>query len=163
VRKRIEESFGWIKTTAGLRKTRHRGTARVGWMFTLNAAACNLVRLPASARARRSRSEKHESASPPLPTAPNCISSASRDLRGHCGRPHRPRRVDSPAKCVLRPRGQGREVRRWDFPILRRSHAPERRRPVYVNVRSSPLPSVREIDAALERKYWATRYLETRS
>jgi transposase len=46
VRKRIEESFGWIKTIGGLRKTRHRGTARVGWMFTLTAAACNLVRLP---------------------------------------------------------------------------------------------------------------------
>ncbi len=46
VRKRIEEAFGWIKTTGGLRKTRHRGTARVGWMFTLTAAACNLVRLP---------------------------------------------------------------------------------------------------------------------
>jgi hypothetical protein len=46
VRKRIEESFGWIKTAGGLRKTRHRGTARVGWMFTLTAAACNLVRLP---------------------------------------------------------------------------------------------------------------------
>jgi transposase len=46
VRKRIEEAFGWIKTTAGLRKTRHRGTARVGWMFTLTAAACNLIRLP---------------------------------------------------------------------------------------------------------------------
>jgi transposase len=45
-RKRIEESFGWIKTVGGLRKTRHRGTARVGWMFTLSAAACNLVRLP---------------------------------------------------------------------------------------------------------------------
>ena len=29
-----------------LRKTRHRGTARVGWLFTLTAAACNLVRLP---------------------------------------------------------------------------------------------------------------------
>ena len=27
-RKRIEEAFGWIKTTGGLRKTRHRGTAR---------------------------------------------------------------------------------------------------------------------------------------
>jgi hypothetical protein len=27
-RKRIEESFGWMKTTSGLRKTRHRGTAR---------------------------------------------------------------------------------------------------------------------------------------
>jgi hypothetical protein len=46
VRKRIEEAFGWIKTTGTLRKTRHRGTARVGWMFTLTAAACNLVRLP---------------------------------------------------------------------------------------------------------------------
>jgi transposase len=46
VRKRIEEGFGWIKTTGGFRKTRHRGTARVGWLFTLTAAACNLVRLP---------------------------------------------------------------------------------------------------------------------
>jgi len=46
VRKRIEEAFGWIKTTGTLRKTRHRGTARVGWVFTLTATACNLVRLP---------------------------------------------------------------------------------------------------------------------
>jgi transposase len=46
VRKRIEEAFGWIKTVGGLRKTRHRGTARVGWLFTLTATACNLVRLP---------------------------------------------------------------------------------------------------------------------
>jgi transposase len=45
-RKRIEEVFGWIKTAGGLRKTRHRGTALVGWMFTLTAAAYNLVRLP---------------------------------------------------------------------------------------------------------------------
>jgi transposase len=45
-RKRIEEAFGWIKTVGGLRKTRHRGTARVDWLFTLTAAACNLVRLP---------------------------------------------------------------------------------------------------------------------
>jgi len=45
-RKRIEEVFGWIKSSAGFRKTRHRGTARVGWMFTLNAAAYNLIRLP---------------------------------------------------------------------------------------------------------------------
>jgi transposase len=45
-RKRIEEVFGWIKASAGFRKTRHRGTERVGWMFTLNAAAYNLVRLP---------------------------------------------------------------------------------------------------------------------
>jgi hypothetical protein len=46
VRQRIEEAFGWIKTVGGLRKTRHRGTERVGWMITLTAAACNLVRLP---------------------------------------------------------------------------------------------------------------------
>ena len=46
VRKRIEESFGWIKAPAGLAKTRHRGLERAGWMFTLTAAACNLVRLP---------------------------------------------------------------------------------------------------------------------
>ena len=45
VRKRIEEVFGWTKATAGFRKTRHRGLARVGWMFTLTATAYNLVRL----------------------------------------------------------------------------------------------------------------------
>ena len=46
LRKRVEEIFGWVKTTAGLRKTRHRGLARVGWMFTLATTAYNLVRLP---------------------------------------------------------------------------------------------------------------------
>lgn len=46
IRKRIEESFGWIKTTGTLRKTRHKGLERVGWMFELTAAAYNLVRLP---------------------------------------------------------------------------------------------------------------------
>jgi hypothetical protein len=46
IRKRIEEVFGWTKATAGLRKTRHRGLACVGWMFTLTATAYNLVRLP---------------------------------------------------------------------------------------------------------------------
>ncbi len=35
-----------LKTVAVLRKTRHRGTARVGFMFTLAAAAYNLVRFP---------------------------------------------------------------------------------------------------------------------
>ena len=44
-RKRVEEIFGWIKTVAGLRKTRHRGRKRVSWMFTLAAAAFNLVRM----------------------------------------------------------------------------------------------------------------------
>ena len=46
VRKRIEEVFGWIKTTGALRKTRHKGTERVGWIFALTAAAYNLIRLP---------------------------------------------------------------------------------------------------------------------
>ena len=44
-RKRVEEIFGWIKTIGGLRKTKHRGKDRVGWMFTLAAAAYNLVRM----------------------------------------------------------------------------------------------------------------------
>ena len=44
-RKRVEEIFGWVKTVAGLRKTRHRGVARVGWMFTFALAAYNLVRM----------------------------------------------------------------------------------------------------------------------
>ena len=46
LRKRIEEPFGWIKAAAGLRRTRHRGLGRVGWVVALTAAACNLVRLP---------------------------------------------------------------------------------------------------------------------
>jgi len=46
VRKRIEEAFGWAKSAAGLRKTRHRGLGRVGWQFTFTMAAYNLVRLP---------------------------------------------------------------------------------------------------------------------
>jgi transposase len=44
-RKRVEEVFGWLKTVAMLRKTRHRGVFRVGWVFTFAAAAYNLVRM----------------------------------------------------------------------------------------------------------------------
>jgi transposase len=44
-RKRVEEIFGWLKTVGGLRKTRHRGVDRVGWMFTFALAAYNLVRM----------------------------------------------------------------------------------------------------------------------
>jgi transposase len=44
-RKRIEECFGWLKTIALMRKVRHRGLEKVGWMFTLAAAAYNLVRM----------------------------------------------------------------------------------------------------------------------
>ena len=46
IRKRIEEVFGWTKSAAGLRKTRHRGLDRVGWQFTFTLAAYNLIRLP---------------------------------------------------------------------------------------------------------------------
>ena len=44
-RKRIEEVFGWMKSVGLLRKMRHRGLERVGWMFTFAAAAYNLVRI----------------------------------------------------------------------------------------------------------------------
>ena len=45
IRMRIEEIFGWLKTIALLRKTRHRGTGRVEWMFIFGLAAYNLVRM----------------------------------------------------------------------------------------------------------------------
>jgi transposase len=44
-RKRVEEIFGWLKTVGGLRKTRHRGVARVNWMFSFALAAYNLIRM----------------------------------------------------------------------------------------------------------------------
>jgi transposase len=44
-RKRVEEIFGWLKTVALMRKTKHRGKDRVGWMFTFALAAYNLVRI----------------------------------------------------------------------------------------------------------------------
>ena len=44
-RKCIEEIFGWLKMVGLMRKTRHRGTDRVGWMFTFAVAAFNLVRI----------------------------------------------------------------------------------------------------------------------
>jgi IS4 transposase len=44
-RKRIEECFGWLKTIARLRKLRHRGLAKVDWMFAFACAAYNLVRI----------------------------------------------------------------------------------------------------------------------
>ena len=44
-RKLVEQVFGWIKTIAGQRQTKHRGRERVSWMFTFAAAAYNLVRI----------------------------------------------------------------------------------------------------------------------
>jgi transposase len=46
IRKRIEEFFGWSKSSPGHRKTRFRGLSRVRFAFTLTAAAYNLIRLP---------------------------------------------------------------------------------------------------------------------
>ncbi len=46
IRKRIEETFGWIKTIAGQDKTVFRGLGRAGFAFTFAATAYNLVRLP---------------------------------------------------------------------------------------------------------------------
>ncbi|MCH7824217.1 MAG: transposase, partial [Acidobacteria bacterium] len=44
-RKLVEQMFGWAKTIGLMRKTRHRGTERVDWMFIFTAAAFNLVRM----------------------------------------------------------------------------------------------------------------------
>jgi transposase len=46
IRKRIEEAFGWIKSVAGMRKTKLRGLDKVALAFAFTAAAYNLVRLP---------------------------------------------------------------------------------------------------------------------
>jgi transposase len=44
-RKRIEHIFGWLKTSALMRKVRHRGQATLEWMFTLAVSGYNLIRL----------------------------------------------------------------------------------------------------------------------
>jgi hypothetical protein len=45
IRKRIE-GFRWIKQSAGLRQTKHRGIRRAAAAFSLAAIDYNLVRLP---------------------------------------------------------------------------------------------------------------------
>jgi transposase len=45
-RKRIEEVFGWIKSSAGLAKVKLRGRDRVDAVFVLALVAYNLIRLP---------------------------------------------------------------------------------------------------------------------
>jgi transposase len=44
-RKLVEKIFGWMKVVAGLRKTKLRGRRRVHWIFSLGAAAFNLIRM----------------------------------------------------------------------------------------------------------------------
>lgn len=45
-RKRIEEIFGWVKTTGGLSQLKVRGLDKVEAVFTFALAAYNIVRLP---------------------------------------------------------------------------------------------------------------------
>jgi transposase len=44
-RKLVEEIFGWLKTIGLMRKTRHKGIKRGGWMFTFTTAIYNLIRI----------------------------------------------------------------------------------------------------------------------
>ena len=44
-RKRVEQSFGWMKMIAMLKKVKLRGIDKVGWLFTFTGAAYNLCRL----------------------------------------------------------------------------------------------------------------------
>jgi transposase len=44
-RKLVEQVFGWGKVVGPIRKVKHRGQKRVGWMFTFTQAAYNLVRI----------------------------------------------------------------------------------------------------------------------
>jgi len=44
-RKLVEEIFGWLKTIGLMRKTRHKGVQRGGWMFTFTNAIYNLIRI----------------------------------------------------------------------------------------------------------------------
>ena len=44
-RKRIEGSFGWLKTIALMRKLRYRGIHKVGCLFTSAGLPFNLVRM----------------------------------------------------------------------------------------------------------------------
>jgi transposase len=45
-RKRIEEVFGWIKTTGGVAQVRVRGLAKVEAVFTFTILVYNLIRIP---------------------------------------------------------------------------------------------------------------------
>ena len=44
-RKRVEQSFGWMKVIGMLRKVKLRGGEKVGWLLTFAGAAYNLIRL----------------------------------------------------------------------------------------------------------------------
>jgi hypothetical protein len=44
-RKRVEQSFGWMKMVRMLRKVKLRGIDKVGWLLTFTGAAYNLCQL----------------------------------------------------------------------------------------------------------------------
>ena len=44
-RKRVEQTFGWMKMVGMLKKVKLRGIEKVGWLFTFTGAAYNLCRL----------------------------------------------------------------------------------------------------------------------
>jgi transposase len=44
-RKLVEQPFGWMKTVGLMRKVRHRGRRKVGWVFTFTAAVYDMVRI----------------------------------------------------------------------------------------------------------------------
>jgi len=44
-RKRVEQSFGWMKMVGMLKKLKLRGIDKLGWLFTFTGAAYNLCRL----------------------------------------------------------------------------------------------------------------------
>jgi hypothetical protein len=44
-RKRVEQSFGWMKMVGMLKKVKLRWIDKVGWLFTFIGAAYNLCRL----------------------------------------------------------------------------------------------------------------------
>jgi hypothetical protein len=41
-RKRVEQSFGWMKMVGMLREVKLRGIDKVGWLFTFTEAVYNL-------------------------------------------------------------------------------------------------------------------------
>lgn len=50
-RKLVEQGFGWDKTIGLLHKLRHRGEARVGWIFPFTVAVYDMVRIRTLTRA----------------------------------------------------------------------------------------------------------------
>ena len=100
-RKRIEEVFGWVKTSAGLSKTKFRGRRRVDASFTLALAAYNLVRLPkllaeAPPCPRPESARKTRKASSPTKTTPK------RGTQPHAARLKRHETGSNPpSRCVF--------------------------------------------------------------